>query len=479
MRLQFNLFSLLLASDGAIASSSYNLTEGVTPISHDIYVLHMTILWVCVAIGILVFGVMLYSIIYHRKSKGYHAKHFHEHTWLEITWSIIPLIILILLAIPATNVLRRMNDTTKEDITIKITGYQWKWRYDYLNEHITFFSNPSTPHDQLIGKVKKGPLYLRTVDHPMVVPVHQKIRFLMTSNDVIHSWWVPDLGVKRDALPGYINEAWARINRPGTYYGQCTELCGMNHSYMPIVVIALSEQDFKKWVASQTSDKPAAVVAPTTAPPPTAPSAPAAQPAPTAATPAPAPATPAPAPATATPAPATATPAPAATPAPPAATPAPAAAAPAPAAATPAPTAAPTTATPAPAATSAPAAAAPAPAAAPAAAGAQVSKDDLMKKGQEIFEGTCAVCHQSTGEGMLPTYPALKGSPIVTGPLDVHLNRVLNGKPGTAMQAFRDQFDDNDLAAVITYERNSWGNNASVVQPADVTTARNKPPTGN
>jgi cytochrome c oxidase subunit 2 len=537
MRQKFNCLNLLFASSAAHAELSYNLPVGVTPLSHDIYTLHMLILWVCVGIGILVFGVMLYSIVKHRKSSGHRAVQFHEHMGLEILWTVIPFLILVLLAIPATHVLVSMNNTEKEDITIKITGYQWKWRYEYLNQDIHFFSNFSTPLNQLQGKEPKDPLYLRTVDHPLVVPIHKKIRFLMTSNDVIHSWWVPDFGVKRDALPGYINEAWARINRPGTYYGQCTELCGINHAYMPIVVIAMTEADFDKWVAAQKAPPapvpvatPAPIAAPVTAPAPVAaaPTAknkkqkkgkkvattPAAKPAaPTPAATPTTPAAPAPAAAPTTPAAPAAAPttpaAPAVAPTTPAA-PAPAAApttpaAPAPAAApttpaAPAPTAAPTTpaaaapaaalttpAAPAPAGAPATPVAAPltpAPAGAPATAAAaapaagQVSKEQLMQKGQQIFESSCAMCHQTTGLGMPPMYPALKGSAIATGPAAAHLNRVLNGKPGTAMQAFKEQFDDADLAAVITYERNSWGNQASVVQPSDVTAARAKPPTG-
>jgi cytochrome c oxidase subunit 2 len=524
MRIQFNLFSLLLASTAARADISYNLTEGVTPLSHDIYTLHMLILWVCVAIGVLVFGVMLYAIIYHRQSKGYKAVHVHENDKLEMTWTIIPLLILILMAIPATRVLLNMNDTAKEDITIKITGYQWKWRYEYLNQNLNFFSNSSTPMDQINGKAKK--------DHPLVVPIHKKIRFLMTSNDVIHSWWVPDLGVKRDALPGYINEAWARINKPGTYYGQCTELCGMNHAYMPIVVIALSEKDFEAWVAAQkgqgqdsTADLKkqwsidelkqrgekvygsicAACHQPTgLGMPPTFPAlngsaivnGPVAahinrvmngkdgtamqafknqlgdvdiaavityernswnnhtgvlvQPvevkaardgktveeenAALAAIKTPAGAA---APAVAT-TPATAT---------------------------------------TPAASTAPAATA---SAAPGTPATQaLSLDALMQKGEQVFATTCSACHQLTGEGMPPTFPALKGSPIVTGPVEEHINRVMNGKPGTAMQAFKDQLSDDDLAAVITYERNSWGNKqgtGAAVQPSDIAAARAKPP---
>lgn len=262
--LQFILFTLLFASQTAIAAMDINLTPGVTPVSHDIYQLHMTIFWICVAIGVVVFGVMFYSMIHHRKSKGAKPANFHEHLWVEITWSIIPLIILILMAIPATRVLIRMNDTAKADITIKITGYQWKWRYEYLDSGINFFSNNATPFDQMQNKAPKDSNYLRVVDHPLVIPIHKKIRFLVTGNDVIHSWWVPDFGVKRDAVPGFINEAWTRVNRPGIYHGQCAELCGINHAFMPIVVIAMAEKDFDNWVAQQKGGAVPAAAVPAT-----------------------------------------------------------------------------------------------------------------------------------------------------------------------------------------------------------------------
>lgn len=367
MRVQFTLFSLLLASGAALADWDYNLTPGVTPISHDIYSLHTLVFWICVVIAVLVFGTMFYSLIHHRKSKGAKPAEFHEHPWVEITWTIIPLLILVFIAIPATRVLMAMNDNDQPDLTIKITGYQWKWHYEYLDQGVEFFSNMNTPNDQIQGTAPKDANYLRTVDHPLVLPIHKKIRFLMTSNDVIHSWWVPDLGVKRDALPGFINEAWARINKPGSYHGQCTELCGINHAYMPIVVEAVSEQDFEKWIAQQKGQGQ------------------------------------------------------------------------------------------------------------PAAADLKKvwSKDELMQHGEQVYLSICAACHQPTGLGLPPTFPALKGSPIATGPLPEHMNRVMNGKPGTAMQAFKTQLNDVDIAAVITYERNAFGNNTgTVVQPADVTAAR-------
>ena len=401
---QCTLISLLFASTAAHSDWVLNLTPGVTPISHDIYQLHMTIFWICVGIGVVVFGTMLYSILYHRKSQGAKAAQFHEHVWIEIAWTVIPIIILVFMAVPATKVLINMRNTDASDLTIKITGYQWKWHYEYLdNSGIHFFSNNATPFEQMQNKQPKDANYLRTVDHPLVLPIHKKIRFLVTSNDVIHAWWVPDLGTKQDAIPGYVNELWARIDRPGTYHGQCAELCGLNHAYMPIVVIAMAQSDFDNWVKQQTggaASSPAAPAKPVT----------------------------------------------------------------------PVPTAA---ATPAPATTKQ--AVAPPPAAAPAAA--QVfTLAQQMQQGEKIFNGTCAVCHQTSGEGMPPMYPALKGSKIATGPLPGHLSRVLFGKPGTAMQAFKDQFSDEELAAVITYERNSWGNKGSVVQPADIQAAKAKGP---
>jgi len=369
---------------------TFNLTEGVTPVSHDIYSLHMTILWVCVCIALVVFSVMFYSLIRYRKSTGSKAATFHSHLWVEITWTIIPFIILTVLAFPATRVLIHMRDTEKSDLTIKITGFQWKWQYEYLEEGIKFFSNNATPLDQIHNHKPKSIDYLRTVDHPLMIPTHKKIRFLVTSNDVIHSWWVPDLGTKQDALPGFINEIWTRVDRPGTYHGQCAELCGMNHAFMPIVVIAMADEDFKNWMNQQKGiaapQRPKA--SSTTAPTSTA--------------------------------------------------------------------IAPFSATPAPSQT--------------------FTKEQQMATGAKIFNGTCATCHQTSGEGMPPMYPALKGSKIATGPLPAHLNRVLFGKPGTAMQAFKDQFSDEELAAVITYERNSWGNSGEVVQPADVTAQKAKGP---
>lgn len=388
------LLLLLVFSNPGFAFPEYNLTEGVTPVSHDIYNLHMTIFWICVAIGIAVFGVITYSIIYHRKSRGVKAAHFHEHLWVEITWTIIPFFILVSMAIPATRVLLHMNDFAQPDLTVQVTGFQWKWRYDYLDQNIHFFSNLSTPYNQMHGSAPKDPDYLREVDHPLVVPIHKKIRFLITSNDVIHGWWVPDLGVKHDAIPGFIYEAWARINKPGVYRGQCSKLCGLNHGYMPIVVVAMDEKNFDAWVAQQKGG-----AAPPT-PTPNAPAVPT-EPSSTSATTAPAAPTPS--------------------------------------------------------------------------SGKKVTLDEEMKRGEQIYLTTCAACHKPDGTGSPPVFPALKGSKIATGPVDQHIHIVLHGKPGTAMQAFSEQFSDEDLAAIITYERNAFGNNTgTIVQPADITAAKAK-----
>lgn len=532
---QSTLFALLAASGAAYADTTLNLTPGVSPISHDVYELHMTIFWICVAIGIVVFGAMIYSIIYHRKSMGAKPADFHSHLWLEIGWTIVPALILILMAIPATKVLLNMNNYEKEEFTIKITGYQWKWHYEYLEDGLSFFSNLSTPLDQMQNRAPKGEFYLREVDHPIVVPIHKKIRFLITSNDVNHAWWVPDLSVKRDAISGFINEAWTIIDKPGTYRGQCAELCGINHAFMPIVVIATSEQGYKDWVAKQKGQATggeaeinkvwtmqelmkngeqvynricaACHQATGLGLPPTFPAlkgskiatgpisghldivfngkagtamqafkgqltdteiasvityernsfgnntntllqpiqvktlhdgksmadALAAKPT------------------------GVATGA------------APALGAKSTAGAAPAASAATSTATAAAAGAQVSPPAAPATPSAPAAA--PLSPEEAMKavmaRGEKIYMTTCAICHQPAGTGMPPTFPALKDSAIVKGPVAGHMKQVLFGKPGTAMQAFKDQLSEQDLADVITYERNAWGNNTGTLVTAE------------
>lgn len=371
------IVTMLFCCGSAHADWRLNMSPGVTSISQDVYKLHMAAFWVCVGIAVVVFGAMIYALIYHRKSRGAQAAHFHEHTYLELTWAIIPFLILIVLAVPATTILLKINDPSNADLTIKITGYQWKWKYDYLDQGISYFSNLSTPQNQLNNTAAKGKWYLLEVDKPLIVPIHKKIRFVLTANDVIHSWWVPELGIKRDALPGFINEAWARIEKPGTYRGQCAELCGVNHAFMPIVVVAVTEDQFNQWVNQQISQKIAAAAAPVQ----------------------------------------------------------------------------------------------------------KLTKDQLMSKGEEIYKKTCAVCHKEDGTGMLPAFPPMKGDKVSTGAISAHINVVLNGKPGTAMQAFGLQLNDEELAAVITYERNAWGNDLvrktnnnteDMVQPADIAALRKK-----
>ncbi len=363
------LTGLGLLSVAGIAAAEYglNLHQGVTPIAREAYSLHMLILWVCVAIGIVVFGAMFYSIVNHRKSKGAVAAQFHESTAVEFAWTIIPFLILIGMAIPATKALIAMEDTKNSDISIKVTAYQWKWQYDYLDEGVSFFSTLSTPKEEMFNRAEKNTNYLLEVDNPVVVPVGKKVRLLITANDVIHAWWVPALGMKKDAIPGFVNEMWFNIDTPGTYRGQCAELCGKDHGFMPIVVVAKEQTEYDAWVADQLKSSDAAA----------------------------------------------------------------------------------------------------------ADSNREFSKDELMARGEKVYASNCAACHQANGEGVPGAFPALKGGVLTTGPVAGHLDRVMHGKAGTAMAAFDAQLSDADIAAVVTYERNSWGNNlGDVVQPADVKAAR-------
>jgi len=254
-----------LMSVPALADWQLNMPEGVTFLSQKAYDLHMLIFWICVVIGVVVFGVMFYSIYHHRKDKGAVAAQFHESTVLEFVWTLIPLLILVGMAIPATRTLVAMEDHTDAELTIKATGYQWRWKYDYLDHDFSFFSTMSTPWEQINNVVEKGEDYLLEVDNHMVVPVDTKLRILTTAADVIHSWWVPDLGWKRDAIPGFINENWTLIEEPGIYRGQCAELCGRGHGFMPIVVEAVSQENYRAWVANmkaaQMAGNPTATVA--------------------------------------------------------------------------------------------------------------------------------------------------------------------------------------------------------------------------
>lgn len=254
---QLLLAILGMVSGGVVyADNTLNLTEGVTPLSHEIYNLHMYIFWICVVIGVIVYGLIAYSIMHHRKSKGVEPAHFHENTKLEIVWTVIPFVILIAMAIPATKVMIDAYDTSDSDMTIKVTGYQWKWRYEYLGEGIDFFSTldaRSNEARQANATLKPEAVdhYLLNVDNPLVLPVNKKVRFLFTGADVIHSWWVPDFGWKKDTIPGFVTDGWVKVEKPGTYRGQCTELCGRDHGFMPIVVIVKTEEDYKLWLAEQ------------------------------------------------------------------------------------------------------------------------------------------------------------------------------------------------------------------------------------
>ncbi|MEP1217456.1 MAG: cytochrome c oxidase subunit II [Marinobacter sp.] len=353
----------------SMADWTLNMSPGVTGTSNEIFSLHMTILWICVVIGVVVFGIMFWSIFAHRKSSGRKPANFHENTLVEILWTIIPLVILVVMAIPATATLVDMYDTTEADVDIKVTGYQWRWKYDYIDDEFGYFSNISTSDDEIYNRTRKSENYLLDVDNPMVVPVGAKIRLLLTANDVIHSWWVPEFGVKKDAIPGFINEAWTRVDEPGIYRGQCTELCGVKHGFMPVVVKAVPQDEYDAWVAEQKE-------------------------------------------------------------------------------------------------------------------AAQREReltekdwtlDELMERGEKAYASACASCHQADGSGAPPAFPALKGSKVATEDMDAHMDIVVNGVSGTAMQAFGDQLSEVDLAAVITYERNAWGNDTGeMVTPKEVFEYKNQ-----
>jgi len=364
---------LLIAGAGLVQGEMrLNLQQPETIIAHDIYDLHTVILVICVVIFIVVFGAMFYALWKHRKSVGHTAEQFHENTTVEVIWTVIPFLILVGMAIPATKTVLAMKDSSGPDMSIKVTGYQWKWRYDYLKEDISFYSNLTTPVEQIENRSPKGEHYLLEVDNPLVVPVGRKIDVLITANDVIHSWWVPAFGVKQDGIPGFVRDAWFKIDQPGTYRGQCAELCGKDHGFMPIVVEAVTEDQYKDWVAQQQGKKTQAQ------------------------------------------------------------------------------------------ATSA----------------ADVNKtytpDELKAEGEKVYGKTCVACHMANGQGMPPTFPALAGGKIATGPIAGHIDIVVNGsKKNPAMVAWKNQLTDLEIAAVITYERNAFGNKlGEAVQPKQIAAAR-------
>ncbi|MFC0708913.1 cytochrome c oxidase subunit II [Azorhizophilus paspali] len=371
-RLWMGLLSCSALSQ-AQAAWNVNMRPGVTEVSRSVFDLHMTIFWICVAIGVLVFSTMFWSMFAHRRSRRPQPAHFHENTRVEVLWTVIPLLILIAMAVPATRTLLHIYDPSEPDLDIQVTGYQWKWHYKYLGEDVEFFSNLATDRNAIGNQAPKNDHYLLEVDEPLVIPAGVKVRFLVTAADVIHSWWVPELAVKKDAIPGFINETWTRVAEPGLYRGQCTELCGKDHGFMPVVVEVKAPADYAAWLAG----KKAAVAKAT------------------------------------------------------------------------------------------------------AQAGKAWTLEELVAQGEQVYRTTCAACHQPTGEGLPPAFPALKGSKIATGPKAGHMNIVINGKPGTAMAAFGKQLSDVDLAAVITYERNAFGNAlGDSVTPQDIHAFRQAQETG-
>ena len=365
--LRWSLPTLLLAATANATDMPLNMTKGVTEISQQVYDLHMTIFWICCVIGAVVFGIMFWSIVRHRKARGVQPAQFHESTKVEILWTAIPVLILILMAIPATKTLIAMEDTTEADVTVVVTGSQWKWHYKYLEHDVEFYSLLATQKEQIANRFAKGENYLLEVDRPLVLPTGKKVRFLMTSDDVIHSWWVPAFAVKKDANPGFINEAWTRIDEPGIYRGQCAELCGKDHGYMPIVVIAKEPAEYDKWLAGEAERIAKAKAEEQEL------------------------------------------------------------------------------------------------------LAMNMSMEELMSVGERTYTAYCAACHQPNGEGLPGIFPALKGSSIALNDQPAHIDIVLNGKAGTAMQAYAKQLSLKEIAAVITYERNAWGNNTGeLVQAADV-----------
>ena len=254
---------LCLTTGAARSQSKFTFQPPQTVIAHSIYDLHLLLVGICAVIFVVVFGLMFYVIARHRRSVGHQAKQFDRNTWVQVFMTAIPCLIIVGLAYPATKTMIAMKDTSHADITVKATGYQWKWRYDYLGEDIGFYSDLSTPREQIENRARKGENYLLEVDHPLVVPVGKKVRILVTANDVIHSWWVPAFGVKQDGIPGFVRDSWFKVDTPGIYRGQCAELCGKEHGFMPIVVEALPEEQYKIWFAEQKTKSKAATAAAT------------------------------------------------------------------------------------------------------------------------------------------------------------------------------------------------------------------------
>ena len=365
------LAAALMMPAVAFAEREYNLQPPVTPIALQIFDLHLLITGICAVIFVIVFSVMFYSIFAHRKSKGHPAAQFHENTTVEVIWTVVPFLILLLMAFPATKTILAMKDTSVPDMTVKVTGYQWKWQYDYLDHNFSFVSNLATPAAQIHNLDPKGEHYLLDVDQPMVVPTGKRVRVLITAGDVIHSWWVPAFGVKQDAIPGFVRDSWFTADTPGIYRGQCAELCGKEHGFMPVVVEVKTPEAYAQWVEVQKKK---------------------------------------------------------------------------------------------------------------AAAGAEDPNKvwdlkDLVARGEKVYTANCVACHQANGKGVPPAFPPLDGSKVALGPVAGHLDVVLNGvvKDGqaTAMVPWKNTLSNTDIAAVVTYERNAWGNRTGdAVQPSQVAAAK-------
>ena len=349
-----------------------NMTKGATDISADVYDMHMLMFIICVVIGAGVFITMFISMYFHRKSRGAKPANFHENVKVEIAWTVIPFVILIAMAVPAMNLLIDMEDASEPDVTVLVTGSQWKWHYKYMDNDVEYYSKLATQADQISGKLDKGVNYLLEVDRPLVVPTGQKVRFLITSDDVIHSWWVPAFAIKQDANPGFINDAWAIANEPGVYRGQCAELCGKSHGFMPIVVVAKEPADYDLWVSEQEAiqqeakEKEQRLLS------------------------------------------------------------------------------------------------------------MNMTMDESMSMGEKVYNANCAACHMPNGEGLPGVFPALKGSQIAVADEPKHIDILINGVAGSAMQSYAKQLTMSEIAAVVTYERNAWGNDTGdLVQAKDINTAMN------
>ena len=349
-----------------------NMTKGVTDISAGVYDMHMLMFLICVVIGAGVFIAMFISMYFHRKSRGVKPANFHENVKVEIAWTVIPFIILVVMAVPAMNLLIDMEDASEPDVSILVTGSQWKWHYKYMDNDVEYYSKLATQADQISGKIPKGENYLLEVDRPLVIPTGQKVRFLITSDDVIHSWWVPDFGFKQDANPGFINDAWTNVNEPGVYRGQCAELCGKDHGFMPIVVIAKEPAEYDKWISEQEAIQQEAKAEEQRL------------------------------------------------------------------------------------------------------LSMNMTMAESMELGENVYSANCAACHMPNGEGLPGVFPALKGSQIAVADEPKHIDILINGVTGSAMQSYAKQLTMSEIAAVVTYERNAWGNDTGdLVQAKDINSAMN------